>query len=144
MAEGYSSMSDSLYVPILQLAHRAWVITQPSVLCRLDSFRRHQCHVEVSYGHLRSVFLFMYTYNFLFSSLQLQLGCYGPSNWPVMWTTCASVLQNDVFQMDWNLLNRHVAKPLLRRELVFKDIWGVYYLAVVLDFLLRFAWVLVR
>lgn len=47
------------------------------------------------------------------------------------------------FQMDWNLMNRHSTKPLLRRELVFKDRFLVYYLAVVVDLLLRFSWVLV-
>lgn len=45
--------------------------------------------------------------------------------------------------MDWNLLNRNAHRPLLRRELVFKDVWWVYYAAAVLDFILRFAWILV-
>lgn len=43
--------------------------------------------------------------------------------------------------MDWSLLNPYAAWPYLRNELFFKSAW-VYYVAIVVDVLLRFTWII--
>ncbi|WFD35657.1 Xenotropic and polytropic retrovirus receptor 1 [Malassezia cuniculi] len=44
--------------------------------------------------------------------------------------------------MDWNLLTPNTRYPLLREKLAFDDIWPMYYVAMVSNVMLRFAWVL--
>lgn len=45
--------------------------------------------------------------------------------------------------LDWNLLKTRSPKhPLLRNELLFKDYVWLYYVAIVMDVLLRFSWVI--
>lgn len=45
--------------------------------------------------------------------------------------------------MDWSLLRKNAKHPFLRSELgFFKESPWVYYVAIVYDILLRFAWVL--
>ena len=43
--------------------------------------------------------------------------------------------------MDWNLLTPNAHYPLLRDKLAFDEIWPMYYVAMVTNVILRFAWV---
>lgn len=42
--------------------------------------------------------------------------------------------------MDWSLLRPHARHPFLRDELAFADVWPVYYVAIVVNVILRFSW----
>ncbi|KAK7686014.1 hypothetical protein QCA50_010825 [Cerrena zonata] len=44
--------------------------------------------------------------------------------------------------MDWSLLRPHVDPPLLRPELLYRNVVPVYYFAIVSNILIRFIWVL--
>lgn len=44
--------------------------------------------------------------------------------------------------MDWSFFHPNARYPLLRNELVFEEVWPMYYFAIVSDIVLRFTWII--